>query len=79
VALPSGAPEADQLSPEDHQALYCFAAIKGGHYRREEMQRRGVSEATVGSLILRGYLKRARNGATAITTQGKNARDTRII
>lgn len=79
MALPSGAPEDDQLTPEDQQALYCFAAIKGGHYRREEMQRRGVSEATVGSLILRGYLKRARNGATAITTKGKNARNTRII
>lgn len=78
MALPSGAPADDQLSDEDHQALYCFAAIKGGHYRRDEMQRRGVSEATVGSLILRGYLKRNRGGATAITTQGKNARDTRI-
>ena len=54
--------------------LYCFAAIKGGEYRRDEMRRRNVSAATVDSLVERGYLKRNRAGATQITTQGKNAR-----
>jgi hypothetical protein len=74
--LPSGEP-ADELSAEDQQALYCFGSIKGGEYRRDEMRRRNVSEATVDSLVSRGYLKRNRAGATQITTQGKNARTIR--
>jgi hypothetical protein len=76
--LPSGAPADDVLTDADQQALYCFAAIKGGEYRRDEMRRRGVTEEQVNSLVLRGYLKRNKAGATQITTKGKNARDTRI-
>lgn len=70
--LPSGEP-ADELTDADQQALYCFRAIKGGEYRREEMARRNVTDATVDSLVARGYLKRNRAGATQITTAGKNA------
>jgi hypothetical protein len=70
--LPSG--EEEQLGEEEQNAIYCFAAIKGGEYRREELERRNVSAATVDSLVERGYLKRNRAGATQITTQGKNAR-----
>jgi hypothetical protein len=73
--LPSGNDE--PLTDEDQQALYCFGAIKGGEYRRDEMRRRGVEPATVDSLVERGYLKRNRAGATAITTSGKNARTIR--
>ena len=69
--LPSGNEEV--LSDEEQNALYCFAAIKGGEYRRMEMARRDVSTATVDSLVERGYLKRNRAGATQITTRGKNA------
>lgn len=74
--LPSGEP-AEQLTDADQQAIYCFAAIKGGEYRRDEMRRRNVTEATVDSLVERGYLKRNRAGATQITTKGKNARTIR--
>jgi len=74
--LPSGEP-ADELSDADQQAIYCFTAIKGGEYRRDEMRRRGVTAATVDSLVERGYLKRNRAGATQITTKGKNARTVR--
>lgn len=73
--LPSGEDEA--LSDDDQQALYCFGAIKGGEYRRDEMRRRNVSDATVDSLVERGYLKRNKAGATQITTSGKNARTIR--
>jgi hypothetical protein len=76
--LPSAAPSADVVSDQDQQALYCFACIKGGAYRKDELRRREVSEATIGSLIARGYLKRSANGATQITTMGKNARDTSV-
>jgi hypothetical protein len=71
--LASGAPD-EELTDGEQQAIYCFAAIKGGEYRRDEMRRRGVTTATVDGLVQRGYLKRNRAGATAITTKGKNAR-----
>jgi hypothetical protein len=71
--LPSGADDRDELSAEELQALYCFVSIKGGAYRREELQRRNVADATVDDLVSRGYLKRSKNGATAVTTAGKNA------
>ena len=70
--LPSG--DDETLTDAEQQALYCFAAIKGGEYRREEMYRRRVTDVTVDSLVERGYLKRNRAGATQITTKGKNAR-----
>lgn len=71
--LPSGEALAE-LSELEQQAIYCFAAIKGGEYRRDEMRRRGVDAETVDGLVERGYLKRNRAGATQITTKGKNAR-----
>jgi hypothetical protein len=73
--LPSG--EDETLTDAEQQALYCFGAIKGGEYRRDEMRRRNVSQSTVDSLVTRGYLKRNRAGATQITTKGKNARTIR--
>lgn len=76
--LPSGAADgADELSELEQQALYCFGAIKGGEYRRDEMRRRGVTPDVVDALVARGYLKRNRAGATQITTRGKNARTIR--
>lgn len=70
--LPSG--EEEELTSEEQQCLYCFGSIKGGEYRRDEIRRRDVSAQTVASLVQRGYLKSAKNGATSITTKGKNAR-----
>jgi hypothetical protein len=74
--LPSGE-DKETLTDEEQNALYCFGAIKGGEYRRDEMRRRNVRESTVDSLVERGYLKRSKNGATQITTRGKNARNKR--
>jgi hypothetical protein len=73
--LPSGSEET--LTDEEQQGLYCFAAIKGGAYRRDELRYRKVSQAAIDGLIERGYLKQSRNGATQITTKGKNARTVR--
>lgn len=70
--LPSGTEES--LTDVEQQAIYCFAGIKGGEYRREEMRRRNVTPDVVDGLVERGYLKRNRAGATQITTKGKNAR-----
>jgi hypothetical protein len=76
--LPAAEQDRDALTDAEQQAIYCFAAIKGGAYRRDELARRNVSAATVDDLVARGYLKRARNGATSITTRGKNARTIRF-
>jgi hypothetical protein len=70
--LPSG--EDHALSDEAQQALYCFACIKGGEYRRDELRRRRVTDNCVTELVESGHLKRNRAGATSITTKGKNAR-----
>jgi hypothetical protein len=69
--LPAPGPE---LTKEEKDALYCHDSIKGGQYRKDELRRRNVSEATISAMIERGYLKRNRAGATSITTEGKNAR-----
>ena len=68
--LPAAAVE---VSKEDKDALYCFASIKGGEYRRDELRRRNVRPATVDQLVERGFLKENRAGARQITTAGRNA------
>lgn len=68
-------PASEDLTAEDQQALYVFAAYKGGQYRRDELNRRRVSSATVRSLIERGYLTENKAGAVSITLKGKNARN----
>jgi hypothetical protein len=65
--------EEDVLSDLERSALYCFAAIKGGEYRRQELRQRRVPDTVVDGLVERGYLKRNRAGATQITTKGRNA------
>lgn len=64
---------APEVTEEERNALYCFASIKGGEYRRDEMRRRKVSPGTVDALVERGWLKRNRALATQITTEGRNA------
>jgi hypothetical protein len=63
----------EELSAIEQKALYCFVALKGGEYRREELRRRKVSGEVVDSLVERGYLKRSKAGAVQVTTKGKNA------
>lgn len=68
--LPTAGPS---LTAEERDALYCHKAVKGGTYRRDELQRRRVGAATVDAMVERGYLARNKAGATSITTDGRNA------
>lgn len=76
--LPSGAPADDLLTDVEKSALGAFVCLKSGEYRREALARCGATAEVLGSLVLRGYLKRNRAGATQITTKGKNAPYTRV-
>lgn len=62
-----------ELAVVERDALYCHHLIKGGAYRRAELQRRRVPASVVGALVERGLLRRNRAGAVSITTAGKNA------
>ena len=60
-------PAASDTSDDEQAMLAQFRGLKPA-YR----QTRG-KEAMIDSLVARGYLKRSKNGATQITTLGKNA------
>ena len=66
--LPSG----EQLPLKQRQILYCHSGIKAGPYRVEELRSIGATSAEVDALVASGHLKRSSNGATQITTLGKN-------
>ncbi len=75
-------PKADKIPDHEALILYCYKCIKGGQYRKDELDRvarkhpdASIAE-TVESLITRGYLKRNKAGAVQITTAGKNAYST---
>jgi hypothetical protein len=63
----------DELTDRAGWILYCFSALNS-RGRADEFERRPrPSEAELDELAARGLLKRARNGATRITTAGRNA------
>jgi hypothetical protein len=69
----------ERLSEEERRVMYCYGALKSGEYRKNALaeiarKHRCDTSAIVDSLVSRGYLKRATNGATQITTLGKNSR-----
>jgi hypothetical protein len=70
LMLPAPGPA---LSKVELDALYCHSAYKGGQGRRDELARRRVPSSVVDAMVERGYLKRNKAGATAITTDGRNA------
>ena len=65
-----------EVSEIEKRALYCFAAIKGGHYRRDELARYHVTEGVLCGLERKGLIKANKAGARRITTDGRNARGT---
>lgn len=68
--LTAGRPD----TTEDEQiVLYAYGGLKSGEYRQRTLAQ--VDPSVIEGLISRGMLKRARNGATQITTAGRNARD----
>lgn len=62
-----------ELTTVERDALYCHNSLKGGAYRKDELRRRKVDQATLDSLVERGFLNRNKAGAMSITTAGKNA------
>ena len=62
------------VSEVEKRALYCFASIKGGHYRRDELARYHVTEDVLVGLESKGLIKANKAGARRITTEGRNAR-----
>jgi hypothetical protein len=74
-ALAPMLPAIPTATDEELAALYCYSAIKSGPYRQDELRRRNVTQATVDACVSKGWLKRASNGATSITTEGRNVRE----
>lgn len=66
------APGAD-LTETEREALSIFKGYKGGAYRRDALNRANVTPEIIDGLVSKGLLSRNRAGATAITTDGKNA------
>lgn len=68
-------PGATNLTDRDKRTLNQFAGLTSAG-RKNEWERypeRKPTDAELDSLASRGLLKRARNGATSITTEGRNA------
>jgi hypothetical protein len=63
-----------ELDARDQWILYTFDGLNSRGRRDEwDRERDPPSEADLNRLAARGLLKRSRNGATQITTKGKNA------
>ncbi|HEY4266722.1 MAG TPA: hypothetical protein VGM94_00890 [Galbitalea sp.] len=65
--------DTSELSLRERYVLHVYDGIKSS-YRAEYLRFIKGRDALVMSLVERGYLKRNSNGATQITTAGKNAR-----
>jgi hypothetical protein len=68
---PTLLPPQSELTEKERWALGVFKTYKSS-YRKEKLRERGVTAEEIKSLADRGFLKIAKNGATSITTEGKN-------
>lgn len=66
-------PAASSIDDRDARILACYRSLKSGNYRTEALARLKCTDLDLDRLAARGLLKRAKNGATQITTDGKNA------
>jgi len=79
---------AEGISDTDKKILVCYKSLKSGQYRNEALlkvfsdapswkpadpKHSAALASALDSLVSRGLLKRSSNGATQITTEGKNA------
>lgn len=64
-------PAAPSLSNDEQRVLYAYKSLKAGPYRQDAM--RGIPSTVADELVEKGMLKRSKNGATQITSDGKNA------
>ncbi len=65
-------PAKADITDKEARILAVFRSIKGG-YRKEYLERLKATESEIISLADKGFLKRSKNGATQITTDGRNA------
>jgi len=68
-------PPAPSIGARDARILYAFRSLKSGPYRNEELKAVRCTDADLDALASKGFVKRSKNGATQITTEGKNALD----
>lgn len=69
---PSLLPSEGSVSEREAKILAIFRSLKSA-YRKEYLDGMKASDEEITSLVSRGYLSRNKAGATAITTQGRNA------
>ncbi len=72
-ALAPMLPPPVEVTEDEKRILYAYRALKGGAYRKEYLSKIKDSAELVNGLVARGLLKRAKNDATSITTEGRNA------
>jgi hypothetical protein len=69
--------ETEPLPVKEHIVLWAHRSLKGGKYRmdyyREHKMTASQIELTIASLVGKGLLKVNKNGASTITTNGRNA------
>jgi hypothetical protein len=73
VTLAPMLPAAPTVDDRDAGILCAYRSFKSGPYRNEELARLSCTDADLDRLAAAGFLKRSKNGATQITTDGKNA------
>ena len=66
-------PAAPTIDDRDARILACYRSLKSGPYRKEALAKLKCSDEDIKRLCALGLLKQSSNGATQITTDGKNA------
>jgi hypothetical protein len=66
-------PEKEEVTEDEKSILRAFSHLKSGPYRKEAIAKVPNNQTIIAALVNRGLLKQSRNGATRITTEGKNA------
>jgi len=62
----------ESVSEQEKSVLKAYKELKSGPYRTEALNRVPNHRIIVSDLVNRGMLKQSKNGATQITTKGKN-------
>jgi hypothetical protein len=61
------------ITDRDRLILGCFTGLKSGEYRQEALRKHGYTDVDRDRLASLGLLKVAKNGATGVTIEGRNA------
>lgn len=70
--LPAAGVDED-LAEGEQKVINAYCGYTSA-YRKELLMRGTIKQEDIDSLVEKGYIKRSKNGATQITTKGKNAR-----